>query len=366
MDFLISKQKFLKAVSLVGSVANTKASALPILGNIMLEISENNELSLIGTDLEVGISTKVEVDVNEKGSVTVPAKKLQDIVRELPDGEVQISVAKNNAVSIKAGKSFFKIMGLSKEDYPKLPAWKEENAYILDQSLLKESLSLTIFAISTDETRYVLNGILILIKGDKISFVATDGRRLAYNEREFENKNKKDLEVIVPAKAIHEIMKILNWEGEVKMIPSQNQVIFDFGDTYLISRTIEGNFPNFNQVIPKEEKTKSSVNREGFLQAVKRASLLTSADSPAVKVDFVKGKILVSSRSANLGESKEELDAETNGKDISIGFNPNYLTEALKTLDIENVSISLSDSDKPGLLTGKEGYKYVIMPMQLT
>lgn len=365
MEFKVSKSNILKAVNLVGSVVGTKAATLPILGNILLEIDDNGHLQLTGTDLEVGIFTRIPVEAKQEGSITIPAKKLQDILRELPDGDVHILVAKNNAVNIKAGKAFFKIMGLGKEEYPKLPEWKEENALQLEQALVKECLSLTVFAISNDETRYVLNGILISVKGDKIRFVATDGRRLAYIEKDFKNNTKKGVDMIVPTKAVHEIGKILTWEGEVKVIPSQNQVIFHFGDTYLISRLIEGTFPNFEQVIPTTEKTQSSVNRDGLLQAVRRASLLTSADAPAVKVDFVKGRILVSSRSPNLGESKEEIEAETDGKELSIGFNPYYLTDALKNLDIETVSLSLSDPDKPGLMTGKEGYKYVIMPMQL-
>jgi len=148
-------------------------------------------------------------------------------------------------------------------------------------------------------------------------------------------------------------------------LAKKNQVIFLVGDSYLSSRLIEGHFPNYEQVIPKEEKTTSLANREELLQAVRRTSLLTSPDSPAVKLDFVKGKILISSRSPNLGEAKEELLAESKGSDVAIGFNPQYLMDVLKNLDIDKVSLSLSDPDKPGLLKGKEGYLYVIMPMQL-
>ncbi|MDD5217819.1 MAG: DNA polymerase III subunit beta [Candidatus Omnitrophica bacterium] len=366
MEIRTSKSELLKSIALVGGVTGTKAATLPILGNILLEATEGDQLDLVGTDLEVGIFTRLPVKVKQSGSITIPSKKFQDIIRELPDGEIEITVAKNNAVNIKSGKSFFKIMGLPKEDFPKLPEWKEEDAIEFDQSTLKESLSLTVFAISSDETRYVLNGILISIKGKYIRFVATDGRRLAFVEKEFENKKQQDLEMIIPAKAVHEIIKILTWEGTVKIIPSNNQVIFHFGNTFLASRLIEGHFPNYEQVIPKDEKTQSAVSRELFLQAVRRASLLTSADSPAVKIDFVKGKVLVSSRSPNLGESKEEMEAEVNGKEVSIGFNPNYIMDVLKNLDVESVSLSLTDPDKPGLIKGKDGYKYVVMPMQLS
>lgn len=365
MEIMIQKSAFLKAITLVGGVTVLKNNTMPILGNILLETIGNETLKVVGTDLEIGISTTLPVSVTQQGSITVPARKLLEIVRELPEGDVAITVAKNNAVNITGGKAYFKILGLTKDDYPKLPEFSINNAFEIEQATLKEGLSLTAFAISNDETRYVLNGVLISIKGNQIRFVATDGRRLAFIQKQFKNSQKKDLEMIVPAKTVHEILKVAGWDGTVKIIPSQNQVVFYFGDTYLISRLIEGNFPNYEQVIPKEEKTVSNANREEFLQAIRRTALLTSVDSPAVKLDFVKGKILVSSRSPNLGEAKEELSADVQGNDIAIGFNPQYLIDVLKNLDIDRVSFSLTDPNKPGLLRGKEGYLYVVMPMQL-
>lgn len=365
MEIKVSKSNFLKAASLVGGVTAQKANTLPILGNVLLETTSTKELRLIGTDLEVGISTTLPVDVLKEGSITVPAKKINEIVRELPEGDVEITVSKNNAVNIRAGKSYFKIMGLTKEDYPKLPEWSSKDVIELDQSLVKESLSLTSFAISYDETRYVLNGVLLSVKGNKIRFVATDGRRLAFIEKEIKNKSGKEFEIIIPVKAVHELIKMLSWDGTVEIVPSQNQAIFNLGETYLVSRLIEGHFPNYEQVIPKTEKTKAKARREELLQAIRRASLLTSPDSPAVKFDFLKGKILVSSRSPNLGEAKEEIGAEISGDEVAIGFNPQYVMDALKNLDTETVEISLSDPDKPGLLKGKDGYLYVVMPMQL-
>lgn len=365
MEIKVTKSNFLKAASLVTGVTAQKANTLPILGNVLLETTSKGELRLIGTDLEVGISTTLPVEVMKEGSITVPAKKINEIIRELPEGDVEITVSKNNAVSIKAGKAFFKIMGLTKEDYPKLPEWSSKDSIEIEQAIIKEGLALTAFAISYDETRYVLNGVLLSVKGNKIRFVATDGRRLAFIEREFKNKNGQEFEMIVPVKAVHELIKMLAWEGYVSVIPSQNQAVFNMGDTYLVSRLIEGHFPNYEQVIPKGEKTKSTANREELLQAIRRVALLTSADSPAVKLDFVKGKILVSSRSPNLGEAKEEIAAEVSGDEVAIGFNPYYLIDVLKNLDMETISLTLSDPDKPGLLKGKDGYLYVVMPMQL-
>ena len=365
MEIRITKSNFSKAIGLVGGVSAQKANTLPILGNILFETTKDQKLSLVATDLEVGISTSIPAEISKEGSITIPAKKIHEIVRELPEGEIEISVAKNNAVNIKAGKAYFKIMGLGKEDYPKLPEWSPKDGISLDQSIVKESISLTSFAISNDETRYVLNGVLFSIKGKKLRFVATDGRRLAYSEKDLDTKASSDWNMIVPMKAVQELNKMLSWEGKIEIIPSQNQVVFNLGDTFLVSRLIEGHFPNYEQVIPKEETTTLSTNRQEFLQAIRRTSLLTSPDSPAVKFDFIKGKILVSSKSPNLGEAKEELPAELDGKEVAIGFNPHYLIDALKNLEIDSISLSLSDPDKPGLLRGKEGYLYVVMPMQL-
>lgn len=366
MEIKVQKGNLAKAVGLVGNVASQRANTLPILGNILIEAEKDGSIYLIGTDLEVGISTKISGTVVTEGSITIPAKKINEIIRELPECEIEISVAKNNAVNIKAGKAYFKIMGLSKEDYPKLPEWKSEEALEIEQALLKEGLSLTAFAISSDETRYVLNGVLLAVKGKKIRFVATDGRRLAFIDREFENKKGKNFEIIVPTKAVHELLKMLLWEGTANIMVSKNQAIFHLGDSYLSSRLIEGSFPNYEQVIPKEEKTATSASREELLQAIRRTSLLTSPDSPAVKMDFLKGKILISSRSPNMGEAKEELPAEVSGNEMAIGFNPQYLIDVLKNLDVEKISMSLTDPDKPGLVRGKDGYLYVVMPMQLT
>jgi DNA polymerase-3 subunit beta len=366
MEIHVQKGVFAKAVGLVSNVAAQRANTLPILGNILLETAKDGTMTLVGTDLEVGVSTTIEANIVTEGSITIPAKKISEIIRETPEGEIEISVAKNNSVNIKAGKAFFKIMGLSKEDYPKLPEWKMEDAIEVEQALFREGLGLTVFAISSDETRYVLNGVLVSIKGKKIRFVATDGRRLAFIEKDFNNDKGKNFEMIIPTKAVHELLKMLEWEGELKIIPSKNQVIFHLGRSYLSTRLIEGNFPNYEQVIPKEEKTSTWANREELLQAIRRTSLLTSPESPAVKMDFVKGKILISSRSPNMGEAKEELAAETTGSEVAIGFNPQYLIDVLKNLDIEKISVSLTDPDKPGLVKGKDGYLYVVMPMQLS
>lgn len=365
MEFAVDRDKFLQSVGLVSGVTSQKTNTLPILGNILIKSQENQEIFLAGTDLELGIFTVLEVEELKEGAVTIPGKKLFEILRELPSGRVEVMVAKNNTVHIKAGKAFFKIMGLGKDDFPKVPDFDFSNALELEQGVFKECLTLTSFAISHDETRYVLNGIYIHLDQQKIKFVATDGRRLAFIEKKLPTPTTSTLEIILPTKAIQELNRLLAREGTFKMAISKTQAVFNFGKTTLTTRLIEGHFPNYEQVIPKEEKTTSEVRRDELLQAVRRAALLTSPESQLVKFDFLKDRLLISSRSPNLGEAKEEISAQAAGGELAIGFNPQYLLDVLKNLDIETISFSLSEPDKPGLLRGKEDYLYVVMPMQI-
>lgn len=364
MEIQVKKQDLVNALGIVVGAVSSRAP-LPILSNILLETMGEKGIRVTATDLEMGISTEVDSKNIKEGSITLPARKFYEVIRELTDGDVSVTVAKNNAVNIQTGKTFCKIMGIGREDFPKLPEISLDEAIELDQTVIKECLSLTSFAISNDETRYVLNGVLVNVSGDKICFIATDGRRLAYIEKKLEEKKQKTIEFIIPIKTVAELNKSLS-NGKLKIAHTQNQVVFHLGKTILVSRLIEGKFPNYEQVIPKDEKTTTSVSRQALLAAVRRAALFTSQEAQAVKLDFVKNKILVSSHSPNLGEAKEEVEAKVNGEDVSIGFNPHYLLDALKNLNIEEVSFSLTKPDKPGLLKASDNYKYVVMPMQIS
>ncbi|PIQ85983.1 MAG: DNA polymerase III subunit beta [Candidatus Omnitrophica bacterium CG11_big_fil_rev_8_21_14_0_20_45_26] len=364
MEFKTTKGELIHALGIVIGAVNPR-NTLPILTNILIETCGDEGVRFTATDLEIGISTQALSKNNKEGSITVPARKIFEIARELPDGDVSVTVAKNNAVNIKTGKTYCRVMGLGREDFPKLPEFSLDGAVEIDQKIVKECLALTSFAISSDETRYVLNGILIDINGSKIRFIATDGRRLAFIEREIPVKSEKTAKFIIPSKTVNELNKILGTEGKLRLAQSHNQIVFSLDETVLISRLIEGHFPNYDQVIPKEENTSGQIDRKLLLSAVRRAALFTTQDAQAVKLDFVKDKILVSSHSANLGEAKEEVEAKVNGEEVSIGFNPHYLMDVLKNLDIDQVSFSLTKPDKPGLLKANNNYLYVVMPMQI-
>ncbi|MBU4488044.1 MAG: DNA polymerase III subunit beta [Candidatus Omnitrophica bacterium] len=359
-----SKNVLLRGITAVQNAISTR-SALPILSNILLETTGSG-LSIVGTDLDVGIIATIPVNISAAGSITLPAKRFADIIKELPESSVTISVKKNNMAHITCENTQFKIMGIPKDEFPKLPEFKNKDAVKLDQSLLKNMLSMTAFAMSRDETRYILNGVHMLIKKNTIRMVATDGRRLALIEKEATLEKNIEKSIIIPTKAVQELLRNLKDDGEVTVSFSENQMMFNLGDIVIISRLIEGEFPNYEQVIPKEVKEKIVVDREKLLLATKRASLLTTPDSQAVKIDVEKDKMVVSKNSPDIGEAREEISVDYKGPSLSIGFNPNYIMDALKNLNEETIGFEIQDPEKPGVIRTKEKYIYVVLPMQLT
>jgi len=358
-----SKSVLLKGITTVQNAISTR-SALPILSNILLETTKDG-LNIIGTDLDIGIISTIPISITTPGSITVPAKRFLDIIKELPESNVSISIKKNNMVHITCENAQFKIMGIPKDEFPKLPEFKDEDAIKLSQSLFKNMLNMTAFAMSRDETRYILNGVYIVIKKNFIRMVATDGRRLALIEREVGLEKNIEKNLIIPTKTVQELLRNLKDEGEVQISFGENQVMFNLGDIVIISRLIEGEFPNYEQVIPKEIKEKIVVDREKLFFAAKRVSLLTTQDSQAVKIDVEKDKMVISKNSPDIGEAREEIEINYGGLPLSIGFNPNYIMDVLKNLDDQTIGFELQDPEKPGVIRAKEKYIYVVLPMQL-
>ncbi len=363
MKFKIQKSDLLSGIQTVQNIITTKA-ALPILSNVLLE-TQTDGLKLTATDLDVGISCVVPVDTQEPGSITVPAKRFGDIIRELPSDYVDITTKKNNLVTIDVKSCQFKIMGLGKEEFPKLPEFKDKEVIKLEQSLLKQMLNLTSFAVSLDETRYILNGILFKINKNTFSLVATDGKRLAIIEKKLNNPIDKDIYMIVPIKTIHELNRNLQEEGELSMVLGANQAMFDLGNIVIISRLIEGEFPEYQQVIPPASDNVLKVERTEFLLAVKRASLLSTPDYQAIKLEVFKNKLVLSKSTPDVGESREEVSVDYQGKEMVIGFNPNYLIDVLKNLTEDRVGLELTDSEQPGVMRC-DGYVYIVLPMRLS
>ncbi len=365
MEVKLTRESLQKGVQTVQNAVSQK-SGLPILSNILFEASKD-KIKLIATDLEIGIICKLTgVSVEEDGSISIPAKKVSDIVKELPNSDIHISAKKNNQVVIKCEKSVFKIMGLPKDEFPKVPELSDKDSISISQQQLKSILNSTAFAISKDETRYVLNGILFSVSDKKLRVVATDGRRLAMMEKDLQKNPGFSKKVIVPSKAVGEVMRILKDDGDVNISFSENQVAFELDSSLLITRLIEGEYPNYEQVIPKQGQDKMSVNKDNFYAAVKRASLLTTPDSQSIKLDIGKNKVVISKASQDGSESREDVDCEYAGEDLSIGFNPNYLMDPLKNVNEQEIVFEFAGQDKRGVLRAEGGdYVYIVLPVRM-
>lgn len=363
MKFKVEKSTLISGIQTVQNVIITKSS-LPILSNILIE-TQGDSLRLTATDLDIGITCLIPVDIQEPGAVTVPAKRFSDIIKELPGHNISVTTKKNNQVNIETDLCQFKIMGLAREEFPKLPEFKDKEVLKLEQSVLKEMLNLTSFSVSIDETRYILNGILFKVSKNGLILVATDGKRLAVVEKKLNYSVNQEMSIIIPIKTIHELNRNLKEEGELSIILGSNQALFDLGNVVVISRLIEGEFPDYKQVIPPATESKVRVRREDLLLAVKRAALLSTPDYQAVKLEVFKNKLVVSKSTPDVGESREELAVTYQGKELAIGFNPNYLIDVLKNLGEESVDIELTDSEKPGVIR-INGYTYIVLPMRIS
>lgn len=362
MKFKAPKEVLIKGIEVIQNIISSKAT-LPILSNILLE-NHKDTLKITATDLNIGITCVIPVNTLESGAITVPAKRFNHIVKELSDEEVVIHSKKNNSVSIETSLCQFKIIGLPVEEFPKLPEFKDREVIKIDQSTLKEMLQLTSFAVSMDETRYILNGILFKISKDNLTLVATDGKRLAIIEKKLKQNINREIKIIVPIKTIQELERNLREDGEISLLISDNQSLFDFGNIVIISRLIEGEFPDYQQVVPPVSESKIYVGREQFLLAVKRAALLSTPDYQAVKLDVMKDKLMVSKSTPDIGESREEVKVRYQGKELAIGFNPGYLIDVLRNIPEEEIEFEIAGSEKPGVIR-MNGYIYIVLPMRL-
>lgn len=364
MKFRISKETFLDGLQKVQHVVSSRTT-LPILSNVLL-VAKDGRLQLTTTDLDVGITGSVEADVEKEGATTLPAKRLVSIVRELPSSEIEVSVDAKNHASIRSGPSFFKIIGLGEGEFPPLPDFSGAKDFKIPQGVLRDGLKKTSYAISTDETRYVLNGIFTSFKDGKMTLVATDGRRLAMVDADLEFPASHETDVIIPSKAVQELQRLLGDSGDVIVKLSDSQISFEIGDSLLCSKLIEGNYPNYRQVIPGDSNERVVIGRDALLETVRRVSLLSSDKSNSVKLIFTENKIEVTANSPDVGESKESMDVSYSGPDMQIAFNPEFLQAPLRALDADEVYLDLIDEMSPGVLRIEGTFLYVLMPMRVT
>jgi DNA polymerase-3 subunit beta len=369
MNLTITKEQISHGLQSVQNVVSTRTT-LPILSNVLLK-ADGNRLEMTATDLDVTITCSVEATVKKPGATTMPVKKLFGIVRELTNPEIELETDDKNVTSLRSGSSFFKIRGLGAEEFPPPPKFKEDKKVVLPQEKIRGMLRKTSFAISTDESRYVLNGIYMTLKEHKLTMVATDGRRLALVDEEVDVADKSQGEFIVPAKAVNELNRLLLEKGEVEIRYTDNQAAFSLKDekgfsVLIVTKLIEGSYPNYRQVIPAETKERIALGREEFMHALRRAEIMTSEKQNSVKLNFTKNNLAITANSPDVGEARETLAINYKGKEMAIAFNPSYVIDPLNALNTEEVFLELIDELSPGVLKINGPFLYVVMPMRLT
>src|SRR5258705_968066 len=369
MNLTITKEQIANGLQSVQNAVPTRPR-LPILSNGLLK-ADGNRLEMTATDLDVTITCSVEATVKKPGATTMPVKKLFGIVRELTNPEIELETDEKNVTSLRSGSSFFKIRGLGAEEFPPPPKFKEDKKVNLPQEKIKGMLRKTSFAISTDESRYVLNGIFMTLKEHKLTMVATDGRRLALVDEEVDVSEKSQGEFIVPAKAVNELNRLLQEKGEVEIRYTDNQAAFSLKDekgfsVLIVTKLIEGSYPNYRQVIPGETKERIALAREEFMHALRRAEIMTSEKANSVKLTFGKNNLAITANSPEVGEARETLAVNYKGKEMAIAFNPRYLIDALAALAEDEVFFELIDELSPGVLKINGPFLYVVMPMRLS
>ena len=364
MKIVIGKDAVMSGLQMVHGVVNVRPT-LPVLSNVLLQ-AQDEKLWLTTTDLEVTMRCAVEAKVNESGGTTLPARRLLSIIRELPADNIEIEIDEKNSASITCGAAFFKILGLPEDEFPAVPKYDGASTFTVDQRILKEMLQKTFYAASNDETRFILNGTFMSFKANKLTLVATDGRRLALAEHELEFPKELENEAIVPTKAVNELLRVLKDEGTVKIHMTKNQAGFEFNDVLLITKLIEGTYPNFRQVIPGQCEHRIPIEREVLLTALKRVALLTSDKASSIKLTFGKNKLKISAQSPDIGEAHETVPIKYTGKEMVVAFNPDYIMEPLRNLVTDEIYVELTDELSPGVIKCDVPFIYVLMPMRVS
>jgi DNA polymerase-3 subunit beta len=377
MNFEMDKREFIKGLGLMQSVAGRKTT-LPILSHILLEW-EKNSLYLTGTDLETGIREELAAKIHQKGKASVSAKKLYEIVRELPEETIHIQKKENQWITLQCGKSIFNLAGLDPEEFPSLPNYQEENFSAISNRIIREMIEKTVFAASNEESRYHLNGVLFAQskQGGKeiLRMVATDGHRLSLIDRE--NQKIRGIEekgMIIPKKGVLEIKKIIGDRGgeeEMGIYFNGTHGFFKMGKSLTVIRLIDGEFPEYEQVIPKGNDKKLVMAKEKVVSSLKRVSTMASERMEGVKFSLKKNSVEMSSYHQDFGDAKEEVEVIYEGPPLQVGFNARYLIEALNVIDAEEILMELKDEGSPGILRpssltpGLSDQLCIIMPMRL-
>lgn len=372
MNFTIDKETFLKGLGRIQGIVE-KRNTIPVLANVLLEASDG-ELHVTATDLEVGMRSSYPANVGKAGRITVSAKKIYEIIKELPDKEVSFAAKENCWIEVRCGKAQFNIVGLAADEFPHFPQANLNKGIVLTSPFCKEVIEKTFFAMSQDESKYNLNGIYLRIIEDQgkniFRLVATDGHRLSMIEKTIEGTIPDELKrgLVLPRKGVLEFKRLAEeGDSDVTLSFQDNNALVRKDQTIAVMRLVDGEFPDYERVIPKSNDQQALIAVDPFLHALRRMLILSSERSRGVKMNLKPGLLEVSSSNPELGDAREELDLDYQGPEMSIGFNARYLLDILQVQDEPRVRMIFKDQLSPGMLRPEkgEGFLAVVMPMRL-
>ena len=369
MEIKISSETFLKGVQKVQGVVESKG-AMPILSHLLVT-TEDKGITLKATDLEIGMMGFYEAEVVKPGAVTLSARKLFDILKELPNADVRLVKEENEWVTLTCGKARFRLPGLPAADYPKLPEYSQDAVMEFSGKQLKEMIRKTLFAISPDETRQALNGLLLEIEKDKVNLVGTDGHRLSLVKRPAGKNNGASPDpggYLLPKKVLSELVKSVEDEETIYQFSvKDNQLAFIHDKEVIVSRKIDGKFPNYRQVIPSDNHLQIAVNKEDLVHALKRVALFADEKSKMVRFEIREGNLTLISDNTELGAAREEMEIGYQGEEVIIGLNARYVLDVLSVVEANEVILNLKDQNHSCLITVGEDADFmsIVMPMRL-
>src|SRR5246500_5936493 len=371
MEITVSKLELLRELTATQGVIERKTT-IPILSNYLFE-AQGDKLSLTATDLDLSLRTSCNAKVKKEGSCTIPARKLYDYVKLLPDADITIKLLENHWVSIRCGRSNTKMVGMARSNFPTLPVFPSAGVVKIPAQVLRSMIAKTGFAIASEESRYTLNGALMVLKPESITMVATDGHRLSHVERsgaKFEGVSG-EMKTLVPKKAMDELKSLLDSTDaeEIEFAKDESTLFFRIGSRLLTSRQLTGQFPNYEAVLPRDNSKSILLHGGDFGAAISRVAQFADERSRAVRLKLDKGELKLSASSTETGESEDSIEIDYNGDALTIGFNAQYITDFLKATGSGDVRLELKDSQSAGQLRPAEGedykYRYIVMPMRI-
>jgi len=368
MKFTITREQFQEGLQAVAGSVPTKTT-LPVLSNILVEATHDG-VRLSGTDLDIAVSTTVPASVDQEGSITVPARKLAEIVRELPNASIRITASGEQRVTIECGRSKFRLLGLPKDEFPAFPAVKFDGGWKATAGNLQKLITHVAFAASTEESRPILNGVLWELRPDRMRMVATNGHRLARMDVPTATAGGAQADLIVPPKALEQIRKLFSAEDEIEVARSENHLGFRSPTTQVFTRLIEGPYPNYEQVIPRENDKVMTADKGAITSALRRMSIVASDQTHRIRMAFANGSCKLSVQTPDLGEAQEEVTVTYEGDALEIGFNAMYLLEILKYMPTDEVRLTFKAPERASTVepvgwNDPASYMALVMPLRL-